>query len=303
MPLRYILEAILAYSLIGLIRLLGLERGGSFMAFLAGFFGPMSRVNYVARDNLNRAYPEKPSTEIDLLTKQVWENAGRTFGELVNLDKLLNEQETRLKITGAQKAKEIAAQGRGLILFSAHMGNWETMSMAIRLSGLDATGVYRHANNPILNRWMIKKRLNNVISHQVPKGSQGAKELIKRLKQGASICMLVDQKMNDGIEAQFFGRRAMTPSAAASMARRYNVPLMLITNKRIGNCQFEVEFHDAFEVDKTDDAAADILATTQKLNDQLEAAINENPGQWLWLHKRWKKRDDDPLAETTFNAL
>ncbi len=117
----------------------------------------------------------------------------------------------------------------------------------------------------------------------MPKGSQGAKELIKRLKQGASICMLVDQKMNDGIEAQFFGRRAMTPSAAASMARRYNVPLMLITNKRIGSCHFEVEFHDAFEADKTDDAAADILATTQKLNDQLEAAINENPGQWLWL--------------------
>ena len=175
--------------------------------------------------------------------------------------------------------------------------------MAIRLSGLDATGVYRHANNPILNRWMIKKRLDNVISHQVPKGSQGAKELIKRLKQGASICMLVDQKMNDGIEAQFFGRRAMTPSAAASMARRYNVPLMLITNKRTAACQFEVEFHDAFEADKTDDAAADILATTQKLNDQLEAAINEKPGQWLWLHKRWKKRDDDPLADANFDPL
>ena len=93
--------------------------------------------------------------------------------------------------------------------------------------------------------------------------------------------------MNDGIEARLFGRKAMTASAAASMARRYDVPLMLITNERIRGTGFSVTFHDAFEADKTDELAKDIQTTTQKINDLLESAIRKNPAQWLWMHNRW----------------
>ena len=138
-----------------------------------------------------------------------------------------------------------------------------------------------------MNKWMIAKRQASVIPEQFPKGAKGAKLLIKKLKAGGTICMLVDQKMNDGVEAVLFGRKAMTASAAASMARRYNVPLMLVTNERTNGCNFNVRFHEAFEADKTDDVSKDIQTTTQKINDLLEDAIRKNPAQWLWMHNRW----------------
>ncbi len=285
--IRYLLESLLAYSVIGILRFLGLRFGGNFASMVAKLVGSLNKVNRITFDNLRQAFPKQSEAEITALAKQVWANAGRTFGEYANLDKLRRYHKKYIAIKGSNTAKKTAAKGRGLILFSAHIGNWESMSMAIDIIGLDAVGIYRHANNPIMNRWMVKKRARSVIPEQYPKGAKGAKQLIKKLRSGGVICMLLDQKMNDGIEARFFGRKAMTPSAAASMARRYNVPLMLMTNKRLENGTFKVEFHDAFEAAKTNNIMRDIQNTTQKINDLLEVSIRAIPAQWLWMHNRW----------------
>lgn len=287
LKIRHLSEALFAYAIIGLFRLLGLRLGGRLAAALMRGLGPLNRVHKVLLGNLRAAFPGKSEKDIKVLAGQCWDNAGRTFSEYANLDKLRKRHEHHLTIHGAEKARQAVKDGRGLILVSGHIGNWESMSMAIDLTGLDAAGVYRHANNPIMNRWMIDKRRASVIPEQYPKGAKGTKFLIKKLKAGGTVCMLVDQKMNDGIEVRLFGRKAMTPSGAASMARRYNVPLMLITNNRVGATRFNVTFHDAFEADQTDDVAKDIQTTTQKINDFLEAAIREHPAQWLWMHNRW----------------
>lgn len=287
LKIRYLIEAIFAYAIIGLFRLLGLRLGGNIAALLVRGLGPLTGVHKVLLDNLQSAFPEKSQREIKTLAKQSWDNAGRTFCEYANLDKLRQHHKRHLTIQGAELAQDVVKQGRGLIIVSGHIGNWESMSMAINVIGLDAAGIYRHANNPIMNRWMIAKRQASVIPEQFPKGAKGAKLLIKKLKAAGVICMLVDQKMNDGIEAQLFGRKAMTASAAASMARRYNVPLMMVTNQRVRNTDFIVTFHEAFEADQTGDLSKDIQTTTQKINNLLESAIRENPAQWLWMHNRW----------------
>ena len=285
--IRYLAEFLPGLVLMSLIRLTGLELGGRLACFITCRIAPRLRVHKIALANLRAAFPDKNDDEIDQLAMQMWENIGLVIAEYCNLRQLRRESSKRLKIIGEENALKAVEEGRGLILFSAHMANWEAMSMAIDLVGLDAVGVYRHANNPLFNKWMIRQRVRNVIPVQVPKGADGAKALVRSLKAGKTLCMLIDQKMNDGVPATFFGRPAMTASAAAGLALRYHVPVMLISAKRLQGSHFEVTFHAPFEAAKDGSQTKDILDTTQKMNDLMERIIRQSPAHWLWMHQRW----------------
>jgi len=285
--LRYACEMVLAFVFIGLFRLLGVQAGGAFASKLARSIGPLTPTHKMAMQNVARAFPEKSNDEVANIMQGVWDNMGRVVSEHANLDIIRRNHKQYIQIDHAERALQAVKQGRGLIIYSAHMANWEIMSMSIVLIGLQAIGIYRHANNPFFNAWLKKKRKRTVIAEQIPKGVEGARMLVKKLKQKSVICILMDQKMNDGVSVKFFGRTAMTASAPASMARRYNVPLLMVSAERLSNSQFKITFHEPMEAIKTDNQAQDILTMTQQLNDNIEAVIRKNPQQWFWLHKRW----------------
>jgi KDO2-lipid IV(A) lauroyltransferase len=99
--------------------------------------------------------------------------------------------------------------------------------------------------------------------------------------------MLVDQKMNDGIEARLFGLPAMTAPAAAAFALRFRCPVIPGHSERIGPARFRLVCDPPLNLPDTGDRTADLAALTQAINDRLEAWIRARPEQWLWLHRRW----------------
>ncbi|MCK5744944.1 MAG: lysophospholipid acyltransferase family protein, partial [Oricola sp.] len=147
------------------------------------------------------------------------------------------------------------------------------------------------ANNPLTDEYIIKHRGRVMSRRQVPKGKRGGRALVDALKEGRSLAMLVDQKLNSGISVPFMGLPAMTAPAAARLSLKYGAPLIQISLVRLQGAHLRFTVHDPLDFAPTGDAGADTEALTIRINEALEADIRAHPGQWLWFHRRWPKED------------
>ena len=285
---RHVIEFISGMAFITLSRNMGLERSSQFFGNLFTKVGPRFPQNKIAVRNLTAAFPEADEAVIKSLNIEMWRNLGMFFGEFSNLDRLRAEADKRINISGWDLTQKTFDEGRGLIFFSGHMGNWEVMAAATHIFDKDVMGVYRKASNPFFEKWITKIRNKSTVTKLVQKGADGAKNIIKTLKAGNTVCVLNDQKMNDGAELKFFNRRAMTATAIPKIARKFNIPMVFVSVQRRANSHFDVVFHPPFLPETTEDAYQDIFNTAQKMNDILEEAIRQQPAHWLWLHNRWK---------------
>jgi KDO2-lipid IV(A) lauroyltransferase len=109
------------------------------------------------------------------------------------------------------------------------------------------------------------------------------------IARGGRLGMLVDQKLNDGIEARLFGLRAMTAPAPAALALRTRCAVVCAHVERLGPARLRVIVERPLALPDTGDRSADIAALTQQINDVLECWIRARPESWLWLHRRWPK--------------
>jgi len=284
--LRYRLEAAGALLPLGLFKLLGLEASSAFSGWLCRTIGPHVGVTRRARQNIERALPDLSASDVDQIIHDMWDNIGRTIAEYAHLDKF-REPAHRSRVSVRGMDQLLALKDRGALLVSGHFANWELMPLAVNLNGLEGGEVYRHANNPTIDNWITRLRSRAIFPVQIPKGPKGARDLIRVVRKHGFVCMLVDQKMNDGIEATLFGRKAMSPAASGTMATRYGIPIVPVSMKRTGGVHFEQVFHAPIEVNMDADPKQETARITQVLNDFLEAEIRANPAQWLWLHNRW----------------
>ena len=122
-----------------------------------------------------------------------------------------------------------------------------------------------------------------------PKGAKGARQAIAHLRRGGMLAMLVDQKLNDGVQASFFGLPAMTASAAAAFALHFRCPLVPARAQRIGPARLLLSVEEPLPLPDTGNRSHDVLALTQQVNYVLERWIRDDPGAWLWMHRRWPK--------------
>ncbi len=145
---KHIIELIFGMAFIKLARCLGLEKSSRFFGYLFTKIGPIFPLNKIALKNKMAAFPEASEAEIKSLNIEMWRNLGMFFGEFSNLDRLRAEADKRIKISGLDLTQKAFDEGRGLIFFSGHMGNWEVMASATHIFDKDVIGVYRKANNP-----------------------------------------------------------------------------------------------------------------------------------------------------------
>ncbi|MEQ9144082.1 MAG: lysophospholipid acyltransferase family protein [Parvibaculaceae bacterium] len=286
--LRYRLEAAAAMLPLGLFKVMGLDRASAAGGWLFRTVGPKVGVTRRARTNIERAMPELGPAEIDAIIADMWENIGRTVAEYAHLEKFRTPA-YRDRITVKNLDTLLAQKERGAMIVSGHFANWELMPLVADLNGLKGAEIYRHINNPHINRWIVGLRSRAIFPVQVAKGPKGAREIIRIVRNHGFIGMLADQKMNDGVEAQLFGRKAMSPATPGSLAVRYGIPIVPASFRRTEGAHFEQVFHDPIEADRDADPHEEIARLTQRVNDFLEAEIRANPAQWLWLHNRWPK--------------
>ncbi len=125
------------------------------------------------------------------------------------------------------------------MFLSAHLANWEMMLIMAEQCGFNGASVVRHPNNPYVSRWIAKQRGLNGPKLQLGK-HKGMRRMFSQLRDGKSIYMLVDQKLDEGIAIPFFGRDAMTTPAAAALALKLGSRIVIVSNRRAGGSHFEM---------------------------------------------------------------
>lgn len=274
--------------LVKLLRCVSLDRASDLGGKLGRAIGPRLGITKRAEHNLRLCFGGKTEAEIAAIIHEMWDNLGRTLFEYAHLAHFrFYEKNSRIQISGMEYVEQIIAQGKGAIFVSGHFANWELLSAALVQKGLPVMTVYRAASNPFADEIIVKLRRDAGTAHQAPKGPSGARMLLSWMQRKNYVAMLVDQKMNDGIEAPFFGRPAMSPPASAQMARRFGCPIVFASMRRTRGAHFIIEVQKPFYVPSTTDKTADILAAVTETNRLLEAFIRRYPAQWLWLHRRW----------------
>jgi KDO2-lipid IV(A) lauroyltransferase len=154
-------------------------------------------------------------------------------------------------------------------------------------SGITVDLIYRAPNNRWVERIIARRRVDPA-GRLIPKSKEGGRQALAALKAGRSLGILIDQKMNDGVEARFFGRTAMTTPAFAQLALRFGAPILPVRFERLGGARFRVTVEPPITLEPSGDRAADIAAMVQAANDRIEAWVRERPEQWFWVHRRWR---------------
>ena len=293
MMLRYRVEAAVFFAFIGFFKLFGLDGASALGGWLGRNIFYRTRTSQRGRDNLQKAYPEKSSAEIEAILLEMWDNLGRTVAEYAHLDKLsMHGPDPRLQVANLEIVDKAVASGKGVMFVSGHFANWETMPFAAAQYGVEGGEVYRPLNNPYVDRWMVRQRMANGPKDQIAKGAQGTRRIFSLLRAGKAIFILVDQKTNEGLPAPFFGRDAMTTPAPAALALKLNCIILPTSNERLSGARFRVTIHPPLEFAPGGDHDQDMHRLTIQITESIEQMVRSRPSQWLWIHRRWPKPGD-----------
>ncbi|MBU6475113.1 MAG: lauroyl acyltransferase [Alphaproteobacteria bacterium] len=280
--LRYALETAGAYAVYGFFRLLPPDAASAAGGFIMRRLGPHLPSAATARKNLACAFPEKSVAAREEILRGMWDNIGRTAAEYAHLHRIWE----RVELTGREYLDAVRESGKPAIFCGAHLANWEVNAIAAKKHGVGLHVVYRRPNNPGVDGLLRHARNSGAAAH-IEKGARGAKEMLAVLKKNGVLGLLVDQKLNEGIPAPFFGTDAMTTTAPAQFALHFNCPVHPAQVVRTGGCRFRMTIFPALDMPATGDRDADARAITFRLNALIEGWVREYPEQWLWIHKRW----------------
>ena len=256
--------------------------------------GPLIPVSKTAHENLTAAMPELSPAQRRRIVADTWENLGRTIAELAHIGNL---RETAsgpgYRISGAEYLQNAVTSGRPSLVLTGHIGNWEIIPPAVYGRGMDLAFMYRAASNPLVDALILQMREANMGRKvtMFAKGSAGARGALAHLAHNGHLGMLIDQKLDNGIAVPFFGIPAMTAPALAAFALKFQCAIIPIHVVREGAARLHVICEAPLVLPDTGERAADTLALMTSANKILERWIREVPGSWLWLHRRWPKRD------------
>jgi len=293
-PTAHALLGAVTVATLRTVRRFDSKKTSSFGAWMARKFGPLLREHRIGRQNLAAAFPEKTPEEIDALLLKVWENLGRFGGEFAHLDKLWDydlehPDRGRLELSPESIAifEKLMNDGKGALVFSAHLANWELPALAGPAYGLASAVLFRRPNVAAIDTAVQNIRAVNM-GEMISTGIDAPVRLAKALQRGLHVGMLVDQYYTKGVEVTFFGRTTKANPLLARLAQKVDVPIHGARIVRLPGDRFRAEITD--EVAPVRDATGeiDVQGTTQKITSIIEGWIREHPEQWLWLHRRWR---------------
>ncbi len=249
--------------------------------------GPKLSVTKRACRNITRVFPEKPEIEVRQMITGMWDNLGRLAGEYPHLNRIdVYDPNGPVEVVGAEIIDQLRDDGKPGIFVSAHIGNWEIVPLCGSQRDLPIDRVYRAANNRLVE-WLYSQGRAATDGALIPKGPKGARMLLKSLRDGQHLGVLMDQKMNDGIAVPFFGHDAMTAPAIAELAFRFECPVVPVHIERLGGPKFRIILEPPLVIDVSGDREKDVLALMTQINSKIETWVRARPEQWLWLHNRW----------------
>ena len=290
---NYWLIARAAMVALFVLRRLPMDAALDFADRTARRLGPLFGRHRVALDNLRHAYPEKSEEEIRAIALDMWGNMARLAAEYIFLEQLFDyypgrPNSGRIQARGIEIYERVAAEKKAHIIFTAHLGNFEMIPIAGEAFGLRTTAMFRPPNNPYIAQYLLTTRMTQMGS-LLPSRAGASIALARILEEGGNIGVLVDQKFQRGVMTTFFGRPCETSPLVPKLARQFECDVYPARCKRLPGKRYRLEMEEKLEMPRGADGRIDVKASAQLLNDVVERWIREDPGQWMWFHKRWKQ--------------
>jgi KDO2-lipid IV(A) lauroyltransferase len=287
--LRHLIELfvffLLAFPFIVLPRGIALKVGESLGVLVYYLWGSRRKI---ALENIKGAVQRGAlslSQSPEETIKNNFRNMGRSLAEIVKVyggrgDSVLRS----IDVEGWENYCIAKEKGNGVIFITGHCGNWELLALSFSTKVETVYGVVRQQSNPYIDRFIVKarKKYGTRITYK-----EGAlKKFISALREGETVGILIDQSVipKEGILVDFLGAPAWTTKMAASLARRTSAAVIPVFMKRTeGGHVIKMLPEMKLEGDDNED--------TRKVTLSVEDYIRENPSDWLWIHRRWKRTD------------
>lgn len=276
------------------LRLLDPDRTARFTGRAMQRIGPWLKEHRIGRDNLTTALPEKSSTEIEAILAKAWENLGMFAGEFAHLDRMWDYNEANpaagrieLDPISIERFLKLRDDGKGALIFAAHLGNWELPALVGPAYGLDSAVVFRPPNLNAVAAAVERIRAVNM-GAIVPTERDAPLRLARMLERGTHAGMLIDQYYAKGVDVVFFGRTTKCNPLLARLAARVECPIHGVRVIRLPNHRFRLELSEEVQPVRAADGKIDVRGTMQAVTNVVEGWIREYPEQWLWLHRRWR---------------
>jgi KDO2-lipid IV(A) lauroyltransferase len=246
------------------------------------------RLRRTALRNLELAYPEKSAAQRRAITDEVFLSIARLIWVFARFPKINHQNISQwIRYEGLEHYLEAKKAGRGILFATAHFGNWELSAFAHALMTEPMHIMIRPLDNPGIDRLVEDRR--RLSGNRLIVKWDGARAVLRALHQNEAVGVLIDQNtsLQEGVFVDFFGIPACANTAFAKIAGKTGaavIPGFAVWSEIEG--KYVLKFHPPLEI------SGDPDEDTRRLHKVLEQVIREHPGQWLWIHRRWKTRPE-----------
>jgi KDO2-lipid IV(A) lauroyltransferase len=284
-------------SAVAAMQRLSFTRAGRIGERLGGLgYAPFGIRREVVAKQLAAAFPERDAADIERIARAAYAHLGRTAIETAILPSYSRSRIVGLfeAVHGWSIVEERMARGKGLILVTGHLGNWELGGAYLAARGVPIDAVARHMANPLFDRYLTTTRQR--IGMNVVHDEDAVRRVPRALRAGRAVAFLVDQGAV-GLAStwvKFFGRYAKTPRGPAVFALRLGAPIVFGAAVRQPSGRYVLSF-EPIDATETGDREADVDRIVAEYTAVLERWIRRTPEQYFWHHRRWKhQRPDTP---------
>jgi len=261
---------------------------GRFLGGLLYLCYPPQR--HIVRRNLQFAFPDFSPRWVRRTAWGVFQNYGTTLVEILQMGFFSREQVLqRVRLHGLDQVLGKVSPDQGVVVVSAHMGNWEIgMQVMPCFFGRPLTAVAKKFKAGRIENWLhrVRTRFGSQILYK--KGALA--EMTRIVREGGILTILVDMaRRKDGVDIEFFGKKATATPAAAMLALRCRCPVVPVFCLREVDGTIGIRVGAPIEMLRSRDLRRDLVVNTQRITDVVESMVRRHPEQWHWLMKRWKE--------------
>ncbi len=261
-------------------------------------YRPLGIRKRVVERQIAAAFPDLSHEAVVNLARESYEHLGRTFIETALLDGIGKDglQQLVETVEGWEEIEEVMSKGRGAVLVTGHIGNWELAGSYVAARGIPLDAIARGMANPLFDAYINHTR--EVMGMTVVHDSEAVRRTPRSLRGGRAVAFVADQGVL-GLASTFvpfFGRPAKTPRGAAVFALRFDVPVVFVVALRNPNGRYRIVV-ERIEAPQTGDRDRDVDAIVARFTQHLEKWVRAVPAQYFWQHRRWKRQPPDTPRE------
>ena len=261
-------------------------------------YRPLGIRKRVVERQIAAAFPDLSPEAVVNLARESYEHLGRTFVETALLDSIGKDGLQKLveSVEGWEEIEEVMSKGRGAVLVTGHIGNWELAGSYVAARGIPLDAIVRGMANPLFDAYINHTR--EAIGMTVVHDSEAVRRTPRSLRAGRAVAFVADQGVK-GLASTFvpfFGRPAKTPRGAAVFALRFDVPVVFVVALRKPNGRYRIVV-ERIEAPQTGDRDRDVDAIVARFTQHLEKWVRAVPAQYFWQHRRWKRQPPDTPRE------